>query len=403
MTLPAAPIAGQLGHDNWHRTLHPRHNATYHSVDYASLQAGVDAVASAGGGVLHVHGTYTLDAPLVLPRANAVRLRGDAPISTTITGSAEFPPDHGLIEWANETDVIAHQQSISNMTLIAPDVAGTSAIKYVPESLATVDDQYKNRLEISLSDLIIEGHNDYHVALVRVAGTLYRSHLSRLRFQPRRGDGTYQTRCISLDYGLGETFSRLNDVVGAYTSVFEDIYALGTYGGQSQLVQGRFVQSRWTGSYANGPLGTYYDIRNSSHSRFVDIGSEGNGGTPQYLFKDSVGCVVDGIAIGRPKAPYADLDCVGLQLENCQDMQLCRTREDSSKSQFSMLSPTHMHTVIDADCQRCTFDRWYVKVAADGSITDEITINAAADAGNQINYVAFVGATPQTGTLTTTE
>src|SRR5271166_1662942 len=156
--------------------------------DTAAIQAAIEAAKVAGNAnngtgatVYFPPGTYSIRAPLILPRTgatpqNVVWLVGDNTRSCQIIGHPSFPANRALIEWDQSKGPIrTWLQLIKNLTLVCPNVAGTRAIFYDRINTGTRhDDYHPERLQLDLANLEIEASNQYHAGgVVRIEGGIW--------------------------------------------------------------------------------------------------------------------------------------------------------------------------------------------------------------------------------------
>ena len=129
------------------------------------------------GVVFFPPGEYVISTPIILPRTgvtptHAVQLVGSGPRATRIRGSASFPTNRGLIEWDASVSTAAWHQSITNVGLLLPNVAGAKAIHYKPNDKSTGAACLAERLQIDLADILLEGSNQYHESAIRLEGNV---------------------------------------------------------------------------------------------------------------------------------------------------------------------------------------------------------------------------------------
>lgn len=176
----------------------------------AWLLARADAIALAVGGfapgdggsantpgvkIYFAPGTWKFTQPLTLPKANintglylvlanVIWLEGAGSERTIITtddnSAGHFGAGTATITWDISTpSVRAYNQRISHMTVRAPAVAGTYAIRYQLSSAQPNAALYQaERLEITMEDVIASGSNQFHTDLIWLEGSCWNSRFS---------------------------------------------------------------------------------------------------------------------------------------------------------------------------------------------------------------------------------
>lgn len=382
-----------------HEQMWTHFNASINAADYSTLQAAIDAAETqvSNGGVVYIPpGTYTIDAPLILPRTGssptgAVHLIGAGRYQTIIAGSGSFPTDRALIEW----DAVASrawEQKISGIGFSLPSTANVRAIHFEVTdntSWSAVNDE---RFQLDLEDIYITCHNDYHPVLIKIEGICNYSSIRRIYGDPVLGSGTYDTLLLQADYDFDGTPPNYADAPGFYHCDLSHLYGMVRRGGQCATFEGRLFRSRMTDCFANGGKDLpNFNFINSLNSVLENLSTEGQGEKPQMRFDTCEFMDGRNFGFGTPNAIGDSGVGNGVELIGCED---CRFDGRIAVSGNPAFSASGVYLVaIDSDCKRNTFTRWGVRPGV-GGVAGEFSIAGTA---NTIGYIDVLN--DVTGTL----
>lgn len=402
MTLPT-DVSGlsAANHRTHHNAMHARYNAQVWAHEYASLQHAVDAAVTRGGVVYIPPQGVTVAQPVILPRGGAngigtVHLVGVGN-KPRISGAANFPEGRALIEW-ERTPTRAWHQRIENVALELPNRLGVKAIHFAVTNDDTWEQISVERLQIVLQDVHIFGHNDYHDTLIDLEGCTWYSTLERVIGDCASGNNTYPTLLLRSGVDTWNTAHLGNDAPGLFNCMLRQLHCTWRRGGRGRMFEGRAFYSAFENIFSDGSSAACFVFRQSLACNLVNLATEGREEKPaMYVFEDCASMSATNIGIGTPNVFDGSGYGHGLLLQNCRDMHFSGRLIVPGNPIYSVQSEGKRLLYVDADCKRCTFDRWQVRGQ---DIAAEIEI--AGDASNRVNYVLFGWPADNvtTGTLT---
>jgi hypothetical protein len=285
------------------------------------------------GAVVYLIGEYKISQPLVLPRTNAyttsqptnvVQLKGYNIRSSRLIGTDAFPENRALIEWESRVSRV-WMQSISNLTLVLPDVQGCMAIHYkLTQSYQYLNsgqqDQNNNPIpalldermgDFELSDVLIEANNSFHPYAIYLEGNVINLKMVNVTLDPTLGTAGLgkQTILIKTDYALLKALVAStegyisSDGNGLSAPYFQNITLGARRGGRVAFCDMRMVRGTATHIYDGvGSSGApFIRLRNSYFPTFNDVFCEGGIAYPaQYYITNSEGGTVNTYTIGTP-------------------------------------------------------------------------------------------------------
>lgn len=370
----------QAGHPAVHNQIANRLNLARWADDYASVQAGVDALASAGGALYLGDKSYTLSAPLVLPRANPVHLIGTG--RTQMRGSVSFPEGRALVEW-EPVKARAYQQRITGIHFHLPDVDAVRAIRYQPTAKATLPDVIAEWMQIDLTDCWFYGSNTHHERFIHIEGGARASRFDRLFGEPKLDTNGYNTLLLEFDTEAPTGYMPSADAHGLFSSTVDQCYSMFSRGGKSAAIRGRLMRCEVNNTFCDGGSGTpCFDFYDSSMVVLRGLATEGRNEQPQYRFTRCE--LIDGhqIGIGTPDDYYGTGLGSGMELIDCHDCTFDARWNTVGTPSFSGKGCNVV--TIDAASSYNTFTRW--KIKSGGNAADEFTL---AGVGNRIEYIDY--------------
>lgn len=376
----------------WFDVTHPTYGAdpTGTSDSTAAIQAAIDAAASQesqsgstakkGGVVFLPVGRYRLDSPIVLPRAEqsthprSVWLIGASKHSTVLVGSGSgWSSGDACIEWA-ATAFRSWDNRIANMTIIAPDVVGTHAVYFAPTLTSTWAQINAERFNLVMENVELEGSNQYHSALVRIAGMATHCRFINVWGDPTTGTRAYDTMLFHFDETPLATSGENNigDDSGCTWGTFQNIWVTPQRGGYCGFFKGRISHSFvgvvevGVGNYSDPVL----DVNNSVGTVFANLMTEGRGEQPQIKLTDSRYLTFHNLYLGHPNDEGGGVGN-GIEFIGCTDCKIDgRVGDDSNMVAFKDNSVKMV--TLDANSSR-NYLRMAARVATSQSITDEYT------------------------------
>lgn len=329
------------------------------------------------------NGVYDISSPIVLPRSgllpdSTVWLSGVNKNTTRIEGMNTFPVGRGMIEWEAITQR-AWNQSISDLTLVLPDVDSVKAIYYKYNQV--YDNQTKaitERLNITLRDIIIETNVEFHPEAIKFEGVCSFSEFSNIQVDPSGSGGYEYTTAFVSDTLLYGTLS--NENTGINYSKFSNIVVTIRFGGDGQLVKGRLLRCKWSGGFNDGNnLSPDLELYNSYGNIFDGITLEGRN-TTQYYLNNSDANVFDHCAIAGPDdAPPSYTNHPGIDIVNSRS-NVFRDIYIPYGISFSAKG-THLLRIDSASYDN-TFDPLYLGATFQAEVND----SSLAGSNNMINW-----------------
>lgn len=375
--------------------------------DILPLQQTVNTarVASERGGAVLIASSkaFGISQPLILPRtgatpAGAVKLVGKDRYTSIIKALPNFPPGRALIEWEDSISR-TWEQSIANLCLELPDVAGVRAIHYHIHSSTNYNAISAEKLQIALDNLYIRGNNEFHAEFIRLEGMVVQSVITNIYGDPKQGAGTYDTLLLHVDSQYGDMIPA-NDIdgPGLFQSTIENLTTMIRRGGYTAAFRGRLMQSRFGNVFANGGKNTpSFEFLGCVNSNIHNLGTEGQGEKPQYRFHRCEFNQIHNISIGTPDAIDSSGVGNGIELTECIGNHFAHRQTWKSKPAFS--SKGVKVVTIDALSRLNVFDNFAIRSAA-GDPTAELSILAETARGNRINYIDTYNDSYATGILT---
>jgi hypothetical protein len=329
-----------------------------------AIQAAIDAVDAAGGGVVLVPpGVYELTTPIVLPRTyyghatklngeGAVHLIGSGRYVTHLRGASGFPANRGLIEWAAPVSGRGRcsSQRIVGMTLRPWVASGDTAIRY--EYHASFGDHTTQQWDGEIGDVTFEGYNAYHDALCDLQGNIWSGWFHDLHANTSVIAETYTTLLLKFGRGVDQGV----DAEGAYNCTIERVYAGKYGGGMAALVDGKLVDCTVRDVIVgNVPLTRpAIALYNSAATTLSGVACEGNNGVPVVRMENCRRVTLRGGTIGSPRTPYST-DDHQIVMVACRGCVIEGVVWWPSAAAWTTFAPARRVT-LDADCINCTVD-----------------------------------------------
>lgn len=339
--------------------------------------------------------TMVIDRPIVLPRSGTppvgiVHIKGAGRNFSSIRGddtSPAFDGGRALIEWAQTSAIPAYSQRITGLLLHPAHKQGCRAIHYKLVEPGDTSGVPKERLQIHLEDITIEGTNEFHQEAIYLEGSLYGSTILDVEGNVSRGaTPNYDTILLRVD----EAASVLsNETRGLHFSRVSGLRGVVRKGGYMALFRGRLMMSELTNCVGDGGRNLpVYDIRNSYASVLRQLATEGRGEKPQYRFQNCVALRGEHIAIGTPNDPGLGIGN-GMELIGVTDSTFDTRPAVPASPTFSALGVKLLR--LGETCARNRFVNWMTN----GVAADEVEVLAPPAAGNSVEVV-----NPATGALT---
>ena len=347
--------------------------------DSPSIQSAIDAVSLLGGSitggvVFFPPGTYALGSPLVLPRSGlsptkVVHLVGENVRSVRLLGLSTFPTNRALIEWEAVASRCWHQR-ISNLNLILPSVSGVMAIYSLPADQSTANLMRAETWQGEISNLVMEGSNQYHTRFIYLRGNIKFSTLEIIYGDPSRG--TYAQDVITIE--VDSTYAD-GDGSGINYSSLRNMDSMIRSGGWSQLFKGRLHRVTWDTGFAEAARqNPGLEFINSSVVTLTNVANEGGGGQPQIKFTNCSAFDIRNVGTGLP-VDQGDGVGNGIEFINCSDMNWDGHFRELGNPLFSASAVKQL--TIDADCKRLRFKNFQII----GLPENEMTILAPIRSG----------------------
>jgi hypothetical protein len=335
--------------------------------------------------------------PIVLPRSGTppvgvVHIKGAGRTFSTIRGddtSPEFDAGRALIEWDDTSAIPTYNQRITGLLLHPAHKHGCRAIHYKLHEPLDTSGVPKERLQIHLEDITIEGSNEFLEEAIYLEGSLYGSTILDIEGNVSRSQTTtssYDTILLRVD----ETAAVLsNETRGLHFSRVSGLRGGVRKGGYLALFRGRLMLSELSDCVGDGGRNLpVYDIRNSYASALHRLASEGRGEKPQYRFQNCVALRGEHIAIGTPNDAGLGIGN-GMELIGVTDSTFDTRPAVPATPTFSTRGVKLLR--LDATCARNRFVNWM----SNGVAADEVEVLTPPSAGNSVEIL-----NPSTGVAT---
>jgi hypothetical protein len=392
-------LAVRTSHEPVVNVRHPTFGATGNGTtdDTAAIQAAIDAAeligpASRTGAVVYFPpGAYLISNPLVLPRTTVtpttvVHLRGENIRSCRIVGAATFPTNRGMVEWDVVTQRAWHQ-SIKDLTFVLPSVLGTMAIYYLPTDVSTSEAMRTETLQIDLSNLLLEGANEYHTRLIYLRGNLKLCKISGIYGDCSVTNHAFDTRVIETD--IDDFGNEGADGAGFFNSQLSDMVGNLRRGGRHQVLRCRALNTTFQNMFGDGcrsaPSFDFYDCIMCT---FNNLATEGRGDQPVFRFTSCINNIVTNIGVATPNDDGAGIGN-GIELISSTNNTFINRWARNGQQSFNQLGVKFL--TLDSNSHRNTFRNFMLTTDNGIDPTLEFT-NSGLD--NEIEYYRVTGGVP---------
>lgn len=263
-------------------------------------------------------GNYAISSTIVLPRSisntnanGVVSVLGESMANTWITALSGFPTGRGIIEWDQTASHRTLGQEIGNITFRDAAVDKQMDIYYqytsANQPITTSNVVAERGERWYLHDLQFQGNNQYQQYHIYTQGDFFQSVGHRLYTNDARAAAgiaanVYESVLLNTDTCYNSS-APWQEGCGWNWGSLDELGQIGNRGGYSPVFQGRLNQSTLSNSFVNGVRGGFsnsygFGFINSYSPILTNLGNEGLGDQPQFLFSNTTQCKLSGIYPG---------------------------------------------------------------------------------------------------------